>query len=101
MSFFAEVKVGRDRVLEEMNDEITNKDQQRRASPTKFQTVGNDFNDRGGEHEARAQGDKIFEVRAVPVLLDDDGAAENIRGGRGRPEQQAEQDGMHREWRMI
>src|SRR5439155_18795909 len=78
VSLLAEVKVGGNRVLEKMNDEITREDQQRRASPAKRQTFRNYFNSRRGQHESRAQSDEILEIRTVPVSLDDDGAAEDV-----------------------
>jgi hypothetical protein len=33
--------------------------------------------------------------------LNDDGPAKNVRGRRGQAEQKTEQDGMHREWKII
>jgi len=81
------MEMGCDGVLEEVNDEITNKDKQRRASTSKLKALGNYFYYGSGEHKAGAECDKISQIGTVPMFLNDDGATENIRGGRGRPEQ--------------
>jgi hypothetical protein len=101
MGLLAEVEVRRDRVFKEVNEKIAAKYQQRSASSAKFQAVGDDLDDGYAEHEPGPQGDEIFQVRTVPVLLHDDGAAENVRGGSSQTEQKTEQDGMHGEWEMI
>jgi len=80
VGFLSEVEVGRDRVLEKVNEQITNKHQEGRAFAAQFEGGGENFDDGGGQHESRAQGDKIPEVGSIPVLLDNDGAPEHVGG---------------------
>src|SRR5437763_12608937 len=95
VGFLAEMEVRGDRVLEEMDEQISCEHQQRRAAAAKFQAVRDDLDNGHTQHKAGTKRDKIFQVRAVPVLLHDDGAAENVRGGGSQSEQKTEQDGMH------
>ena len=60
MGLFAEVEVRRNRVLEEMNDEIAEQDQESGISAAELKAGRHHLDQRGGEHEAGAQRDKVF-----------------------------------------
>ena len=66
-------------MLEEVNDQVAQQNQKRRIPSAKFQAGGHDFHDGRRQHEPGAQCDEIFEITPLPVALDDDGAAENVR----------------------
>ena len=78
MGFFSEMKMRGDSMLEEMNDQITEQDQKCRAPATQFETGGNDFYDRRGQHESGAERDEVLQVSAFPMLLNNDRAAKNV-----------------------
>ena len=95
VGFLAEVEVRRNGMFEQMNDEISGQNQEGGALAAKLQAGGEDLHDRRRQHESRAQRHEVLQIRTVPVLLDDDGAAENIGRRRGEAEQDAEENGMH------
>ena len=82
-------------MLEKMHQQIPPQKQQRAFAPRQFQALGNHFDQRCGQHESRAQCNKISQVAAVPALLHDDRAAENIGRGSRQAKQDAEYDGIH------
>src|SRR6476661_2588771 len=86
VSFFAEMEVGSDRVLEQMNQQITSQYEDRSALASKLQARWEDLYNRGRQHESRTQRHEIFQIGTVPVFLDNDGAAENIGGRRSKPQ---------------
>ena len=47
------------------------------------------------QHEARAQRDEVAQIGALPIPLNNDGAAKHIRARRGQPQQHTGQDGGH------
>src|SRR5579864_2562391 len=98
MRLFSKVKVRRDRVFEEMNNKIAREHQKGRALSAQRQALRNDLDDCCGQHESCAQSHEIFEVRPLPMLLNDDGPAKDVRGSRGKAQQKAENDGVHWEW---
>ncbi len=51
--------------------------------PLQFEAGWENLYDGCGQHESGAQGDEVLEVGAVPVFLDNDGAAEYVGGGGG------------------
>jgi len=53
------------------------------------------FDQRRRQHEPGAERDEVAQVRALPISLDDDGAAKDIRTRSGQPQQHADQDGGH------
>ena len=65
------------------------------ALAAKLQAGRENLNDRRRQHESRAQRHEVLQVGAVPVFLDNDGAAENIGRRRGETKQDAEENGMH------
>ncbi len=81
VGFLSEMKVRSYRVLEEMNDQVAQQHQEGRALATQFEGGWENFDDGGGQHESRAQGDKVLEVGTLPVFLDDDGAAKHVGCG--------------------
>jgi len=95
VSLLAEMEVGRDRVFEQVDDEVSSQNQECSTLAAQFQAGGKNLYNCRRQHESCAQGHEVLQVRAVPILLDDDGAAENIGPRRSETEQKAEQDGMH------
>ena len=93
--FFAEVEVGRDGVLEEMNDQVAEQDQEGCVTSAEFEARGYNLDQRRGQHESSTQGNEVSEVAPLPVSLDDDGAAENVGAGGGEAEQDAREDRVH------
>ena len=82
MCFFAEVKVRRHRVLKKVDDQIAEQNQKCRRFATQFQAFRNHLDQSGGQHESRAQGDKVAEIAPLPVPLHNDRAAKDVgRGG--------------------
>ena len=63
--------------------------------PRSLNALRHHFDQRRRQHEARAERDEIAQVGALPMLLNDDGAAEHVRGRRGQPQQHTGQDGRH------
>ena len=53
------VEVRANGVLEEVNDQVADKYQQRSGVSAQLKAGRNHFDDRRGQHEARSQGDKI------------------------------------------
>ena len=82
-------------MFEEVNDKVSNQDEEWRALAAQFEAGGKNLHNRGCQHEPSAQGHKVLEIRAVPVFLNNDGAAKNIGRSRGEPKQNAEEDRMH------
>src|SRR5258708_5866863 len=95
MGLFAEVKVRRDGMLEEVDDQIAQQNQKRGGPSTQLEAFGNHLDESSGQHESRAQRDKVTQITPLPVPLDDDGAAKNIGGGSRQAKQDAGCDGMH------
>src|SRR5579864_1925405 len=99
MGLFAEVEMGRDGVLEKMDDQIAKQNQERCIMSAEFEAGGNNFHQRCRQHESCSQSDEIFQISSLPVPLHDDGAAENIgRGGR-EAEENCREDWSHG-WRV-
>jgi hypothetical protein len=101
MRFFSKVEMWRNCVLEKVNDEVTNQDQQRRALPAQSEALGDDFNHGCRQHEPRAQGHKVLQVRPLPMLPYYERPAKHIGDSRHHPKQQAEQEWVHGERGMI
>ena len=72
-----------ERVFEEMDDQVPEENQESRTLPAQFQALRHHFHDRCGQHEPRAQGHEVSKVGSLPVLLNNDGSAEDV-GGCGR-----------------
>ena len=96
VGLFAVVKVRRDGVLEEMNQQISAEHQQRSSASGELQAFGYHLDQSRGQHESRAQGDEVAKVVALPVLLHNHRAAKDVGRGGGETEQNAEDNGIHR-----
>src|SRR5437016_4327156 len=96
MGLFAEVEMGRDGVLEKMDDQIAKQNQEGCIMSAEFEAGGNNFHQRGRQHESCSQSDEIFQISSLPVPLHDDGAAENIGRGSREAEDDTCQDWIHR-----
>src|SRR5580698_812136 len=95
VGLFAEVEVRRDRVLEEMNEEIAEQDQIGGASSPQFQALWHHLDQSSRQHEPSAQGDKIAQITPLPTTLHNDRPAKNVSGGGSEAEQDADEDGAH------
>src|SRR4051812_47416539 len=95
MRLFAEVKMRSERVLEEMHHQVAEQHVHRRARAGERGAFGDHLQQRRRQHEARAERDEIFQVAAVPVLLDDDESSESVRDGGGESKHQAQDDRIH------
>ena len=96
MCLFAEVEVRRYRVLKKMDDQVTQQHQEGRAFTAQLQAGGKNLYNRRGQHEARTQGDKIFQITTLPTSLDDNRAAKNVCRRRRQAQQNAQQNRMHK-----
>ena len=85
--FFAEMEMRRQGVLEKMNDEISDEHEKIGAVARQGHRFGKNFENRRGQHEARAQRQKIFQVLPRPFAVQDKQAAKNI--GRSRRQTRA------------
>jgi len=101
VSLLSEMKMRCDCMLEQVNDEISDQNQERSGFPTQLQAGWKYLDDGRCQHESSAQGHKIFEVGTVPVLLDDDRAPKNIGRCRCEAEQNAEENRVHVAAAMI
>src|ERR1700747_2127309 len=97
--FLAEVKMGAERVLEKMDEKVTEQDQECSVAAAQFETGGNHFHERGRQHESRAQSHEIAQITTLPVPLDDDRAAENVSSRGGKTEDNAGKNRAH--WPAI
>ena len=95
MSFLAKVEVRRNRMFEQVNQKISGENQDRGAFAAELQAGRENLYNRGRQHESRTQRHEVLEIRAVPILLDNDGAAKNIGRRCRETEQNAEENGMH------
>jgi hypothetical protein len=66
------------RMLKKMNKQIPNQDQESGILASQPNTLRKNFHDRRRQHETSAQGNKVLEVRPLPVFLDDDCATKEI-----------------------
>jgi len=102
VGLFTKVEMRRDGVLEEVNDEVTDQYQERSLLPCEGQALRNDFDGRRRQHEPRSQRDKILQVGALPVFLDNHHPAKHIGRSRCQAQQQTEKYRVHgKKSRMI
>src|ERR1035438_605716 len=95
MRFLAKMEVRRDRMLEEVDDEIAQQHKKRRRPSAQLEAFWNHLDQGCGQHESRAQRDKVAQIAPLPVPLHNDRATEDVGGGRGEAEKDAGNDGMH------
>src|ERR1019366_1912609 len=93
--FFSKVEMRSDGVLKEMYEQVSAEDEKSGVRATQMNALRHHFNQRRRQHEACAERDEVAEVGALPISLDDDGAAKDVGARRGQPQQHAGQDGRH------
>src|SRR5882757_800938 len=96
--FLAEMKMWRQRVLEEMDDEIAGQNEECTIPAPQFETGGNHFQQSGRQHESGTERDEIFQIPPLPMPLDNDSAAKYVRHRRGQAKQQTGCNRMHADW---
>src|SRR5690349_24768766 len=95
MRFFPEMKVRRDGVLEEVDDEVPEQDQKSGVAAAQGQTLRDHLNQGRCQHESRAQSDEVVEKATIPVLLDVDCASKHVGGCGGEPKHNADREEIH------
>ena len=95
VSFFSKVEMRGDGVLEEMNKQVSSQDEKSGVRATQMDALRHHFDQRRRQHETCPERDEVAEVGALPISLDDDGAAEHVRARRGQSQQHTGQDGRH------
>src|SRR6185369_11105947 len=83
MSLFAEMKVRRYSVFEEVNEEISNENKQRGFLARERDALRNHLQDRRRQHEPGSDGHEVFQVAAIPMPLNKNRAAEDVSCGGG------------------
>ena len=86
--FFPEMKMGRERMLKKVDDKIPNKHQEIREFTCERHRLRQYFQERGGQHESRAERQKIFQILARPFTIEDKEPAQNIGCRSREPKQQ-------------
>jgi len=84
VGFFSKVEMRGDGMLEEMDEQISEQDEKSGVRTTQLNAGRHHFNQRRRQREARSQRDEVAEVRALPIPLDDDGAAEHVGARSGQ-----------------
>src|SRR6202030_1496608 len=97
MRFFSKVEMRRDRMLKEMDEQVSREDKKPTIRASELDALRHHLDQRRRQHETCSERDEVAEVGTLPMLLNDDGAAEHIRARRGQPQQQTGQDGRHEE----
>src|SRR5436853_7705141 len=95
MGFLAEVEMRRHGVFEEVRDQIPGEYEKRGVFFQQLKARGNDFEHGCGQHETGTQRHKILQIRTVPVLLNNDGAAENVGSSSRRAKQKTQKYRVH------
>ena len=95
MRLFAKMKVAGDRVLKEVDQEISHQDEDGRLGTGQGNAFRQHFQHGRAQHEARAQSDKVAQVAALPVFLHNHRAAQAVGQGGGKAQQDACGDWVH------
>src|ERR1700687_5827967 len=95
MGLFSKVEMRGDGVLEKMDEQVSGEDEKSGITATKLNALRYHFDQRRRQHETCAERDEVTQVGTVPMLLNDDGAAEHVGARCGQPQQQTGQDGGH------
>ena len=69
VGFFPEMEMRRQGVFKKMNDEIADQHQKIGEASRQGHRFGKDFQNGRGQHEARAQRQKIFQILARPFAV--------------------------------
>ena len=93
VGLFAKMKVRGDGVLEEVNQKVSQQNQESGPGAAQVNAFGHHLHDGSREHEAGAERDEIAQIGAVPIFLNNDGAAENVCARCGEPKQHTRQNG--------
>ena len=88
--FFSEMEMRREGVLKKMNDEISDQHEKIREAPRQCHRLRKNLENRRGQHESRAQRQKIFQVLARPFAVQDKKPAQDVGRRGGQPEQQSQ-----------
>src|SRR5215472_10396688 len=88
---FAKVKMRRQRVLEKMNDEVSDQDEQIRDSPGHGHGLWKNLQNRRGQHESSAEREEIFQILPRPLPAQDEESAKYV-GCRGRETKQQREE---------
>src|ERR1700692_4274170 len=97
VGFFSTVKSRSDGVLEEMDKQVSPEDEKPGIPAPQMDALRHHFDQRRRQHETCSERDEVAEVGTLPMLLNDDGAAEHIRARRRQAQQQTRPDGRHEE----
>ena len=95
VGFFSKVEMRGDGVLEEMDEQVSAEDEKSGIGATQLNALRHHLDERRRQHETCAERDEVAEVGALPIPLNDDGAAEHVRARRRQPQQHTGQDGRH------
>src|ERR1041385_2998108 len=96
MRLFAEMEVRRYGVLEKVDEEISNKNQQRRFFAGERDALRNHLQDRRRQHEPGSDGHEVFQIATIPMPLNKNRAAEDISRGGGQTQHETENENIHR-----
>ena len=81
VGFFAEVEVGRDGVLEQMDGAVAGEDERGRPDSGEFDALGEHVEDGDGHHKSCAESDGVAQVALRPVAANEDDAADDVGDG--------------------
>src|ERR1035441_4410938 len=76
VSFFSKVEMRSDGVLEEMDEQVSEQDEESGIRATQLNALRYHFDERRRQHETGAERDEVAEVGALPMLLNNDGRSE-------------------------
>src|ERR1700691_5956508 len=95
VGFFPKMEMRGDRVLKKMDEQVSAEDEKSGVRTAQIDALRDHLDQRRRQHEACTEGDEVAQVGALPMLLDDDGAAKHICARRRQSQQQTGQDGRH------
>src|SRR5215469_3939459 len=95
VGLFAEMEVRCDRVLEEMNDQISEEHQKGSGFSPHLDALRNHLDQSGGQHEPGAQGHEVTKIASLPMPLHDDRTAKDIGRSGGEAEKYAGENRVH------
>src|SRR2546429_5762581 len=95
MRLFAKMKMGRNRMLEQMHQKKPNQHEQQGAFAGKPNRLGNDFDKPNRQHVSCAQRQKILQVLPRPVLANNEVPANQIAERRKQPQQRRQRSEEH------
>src|SRR5581483_8785984 len=87
---FPKVEVGSEGVLEEVHQEVSRQNIQRRMRGIAPPALGRHFDQSHRQHEPRAQGHKIAQITPLPIAMNNNRAAKSIGSSSGEAEKERE-----------